>query len=525
MWQSMKRATSGLAALLLVGTVSCVELEVQNPNDPDAGRALASPTDVESLIAGAYDSWLGTEYYDGPTMALSAASFEHTAPWANAGMEFYARIPRVPTANRAGGTDVGNLTFAWYRSYRAIAAVRDGVKTLTDSGDAWLGPEETLRAKAYGRYMLGLAHATVATLYDSGFVYDETIDPTSVTLQGYQDVMNAALGYFGDAITLATGASFTIPETWISQDVPAATLAQLAYSQRARFRAAVARTPAERAAVDWDAVAADAAAGVASDWDNVSDCALGVFCDEAMQYRLFPGWQMQANWVAGMADQSGNYQAWLALANADKRAFIIVTPDTRWPQGPDEATQLASPGEYYSVNTGNDGSRIWSRPDRGTWRWSYYYQTYEPFFTHAIDDVGDLPQVTVREMQALIAEAAYRDGDLAAVATFVNQTRDLHGLAETDAAGTNTDCVPKLPSNACGDLWEMFKWEKRLETQFQGPLRIGWFFDGRGWGDLMQGTLLQFPVPYREMQILLQEPYNYGGVGGSNAAPIGTYGY
>lgn len=519
MWLRIER---GLAALLLVSMVGCVDLEVQNPNAPDAARALASAGDVESLIAGAFDRWLYVHRYGGPSMFLSNIAGEHVAPWANAGMEYYARIPRNPTANNPGHSDVGNLIYAWTQAYRAIAAVHDGLKQMDDQV-VDLGDDET-RARAYGKFMQGLAHGTIALLYDSGFVYDETMNPEDeVPLQGYSAVMTAALGYLDQAITLATGASFTMPETWMSHEVSSETLVELAYSWKARFRTAVARTPAERTAVDWGAVATEVANGVTEDWDVHTQCWPHVFCDEGISYRLFPGWQMQNNWVAGMADVSGAYQTWVNTPLLDKLAFIIITPDTRWPQGPDEATQLDNPGEYYSMNTGS--SRIWSRPDRGTWRWSYYYQTYEPFFSMSLDDVGDLPQVKVEEGKALLAEKAYYDGNMQAVADFVNETRTLHGLAATDAAGTNTDCVPRLPNGNCGNLWEMFKWEKRLETQFAGPIRVGWYFDGRGWGDLMEGSILQFPVPYREMQLLEQTPYDLGGVGGNWGAPVGTYGY
>ena len=478
---------------------------------------------VESLIAGAFSLWLQVHDYSGPTMFLSVASGEHVAPWSNAGMEYYARIPRVPSANDAGGRDVGNLTDAWTQAYRALAAVHDGLKQIAD-GAVDLGEDE-LRARAFGKFMQGLAHGTVALLYDSGFVNDESIDPAEeeVLLQGYSAVMTAALGYLDSAITLASGATFTVPATWMSQVVSATTLVQLAHSWSARFRANVARTPAERSTVDWNAVVADVNAGITQDWDIVSRC-WDVFCEKAIYYRLYLGWQMQNNWVAGMADVSDAYQAWINTPLIDKLPFIIITPDTRWPQGPDEATQLDNPGEYYTMNT-EGSSRIWSRPNDGVWRWSYYYQTYEPFFSFTVNNMGDLPQVTVREMKALVAEKAYIDGDMAAVAAFVNETRDLHGLAETDATGTNTDCVPRLPNGNCGDLWEMFKWEKRLETQFAGPLRSGWYLDGRGWGDLMEGTILQFPVPYSEMLLLGQPPYNFGGVGGDWGAPVGTYGY
>jgi hypothetical protein len=519
MWRMMKQTgTSGLVALLLVGAVGCVDLEVPNDNAPDRSRALATAGDVESLIGGSFSSWSGILEYGGPTMALSNVAFEHTAPWANAGMEYYARIPRVPTDNVAGGQDVGNLTFAWTRAYRAIAAVRDGISSL-DEGAVDLGDDD-LRARAYGKFIQGMAHGAVALLYDSGFVYDETVALEDVALVGYQDVMTAALGYLSDAATLAGQGSFETEVGWMGSAVSSETLEKLAHSQAARYRAAVARTPAERAAVDWNAVVADVNAGITADWEYVNDCI--TLCDEGIYYRNYPGWTAMPMWMIGMADQSGAYQTWVGTGLADRDAFIMVTPDTRFPQGPDEATQIANPGSWWEIAEG-DERLIGTKPDRGPWRWSFY-KGYT-FQSEAENFEGAIPLVTVREMKALVAEADYRNGDMAAVADFVNETRTLAGLQATDAAGTNADCVPKLPDASCGDLWEMFKWEARLETQFRGPLRVGWYLNGRGWGDLMEGSILHFPVPYTEMQIMGQAPYNFGGAGGASATPQGTYKY
>ncbi len=528
MWRNKIKATLGLAALLLIGMAGCADLDVRNPNAPDAERALASDEDVEALIAGAFYTWHRTLNYYGPTMFLSAATFEHTAPWSNAGMEFMARIPRVPLANVAGGTDVSNVTWAWERAYGAVNAVAAGLYSI-EAGDADLGTDGNLRAKAYGKFMLGLAHGTVALLYDSGFVFDEDAaclttascgqDPADAPLQGYQDVMAAALGYFGEAATLAGGGSFTLPESWMAQTVPADELARLARSWAARYRANVARTPAERAAVDWTTVAADANAGVTTDWDLVSDCV--TFCDEGLYYRNYGYWHMMPMWMVGMGDQSGGLQAWIATPTVDKMPFAMITPDLRFPQGATEAEQLLNEGTQFRVSSG--WYRDFAKPERGTWRWSIY-DSYE-FMDNALNWEGADVMVSVREMKALVAEAAYRSLNMAAVASFVNETRVPAGLNATDAAGLNTSCVPKLPNGSCGDLWEMFKWEKRLETHMKGPLRNGWYFDGRGWGDLMQGTFLQLPTPYREMMLLEQPPYNMGGVGGNSSAPVGTYGW
>jgi hypothetical protein len=51
-----------------------------------------------------------------------------------------------------------------------------------------------------------------------------------------------------------------------------------------------------------------------------------------------------------------------------------------------------------------------------------------------------------------------------------------------------------------------------------------WYFAGRGWGDLPQGTPLYWPVPYQEMDTRRQTFYSSGGVGQTGGAPNGNYG-
>jgi hypothetical protein len=52
-----------------------------------------------------------------------------------------------------------------------------------------------------------------------------------------------------------------------------------------------------------------------------------------------------------------------------------------------------------------------------------------------------------------------------------------------------------------------------------------WYFDSRGWGDLAEGTALEWPVPYQELDTRVKPYYNLGGIGGKSAAAKGTYGY
>jgi hypothetical protein len=69
---------------------------------------------------------------------------------------------------------------------------------------------------------------------------------------------------------------------------------------------------------------------------------------------------------------------------------------------------------------------------------------------------------------------------------------------------------------------EAMKYEYRMETAYSSFGR--WFFAGRGWGDLVAGTPLEYPVPYDELDARQKPYYALGGGGPSSAAP-GTYGY
>ena len=77
--------------------------------------------------------------------------------------------------------------------------------------------------------------------------------------------------------------------------------------------------------------------------------------------------------------------------------------------------------------------------------------------------------------------------------------------------------MPKLPNGTCGTLLEAMKYEKRMETAFTGYMI--WYTDSRGWGDLPAGTVIEWPVPYQEMQARLQPFYN-----GTRQSGASTYG-
>lgn len=535
-----RRTIIGVVLLAGITATGCVDLEVLNPNAADAARALVTGEDIEALIGGGFGSWWNCQQStNGPAGILSTVTYQHSATAANFGMVQFSGWPKEPAHYRASDVYYGNnVGYCWTQLYRGVSAVVDGLRAL-EAGSATLPDDQLARAVAFGNFVLGLAHGSSSILYDQGYVYDQSMEPEEVELVPYAEVGAAAQGYFDKAIAAASGKTFEVPVTWMSVTASAADLVRLAYSYKAQYRAVLARTPAERAAVNWATVASDVDKGITATWGLDMTSGSGKFQNTAYNQARLGAWGQLSYQVFGMADTSGRYQRWIAKDPAVRHPnlsddqtgdpFLIMTPDLRFPQGSTVAEQsvTANRGKIFHIYTGSGGYSIgWLRPDRGTFRWSYYRDWTMDYLLSTANRAGRIyPELTVQAMDLLKAEALFRTGQQGAAATLVNKTRTAAGLNATDAAGTNTSCVPKLPNGQCGDLLEMLKWEIRLETKHKGLGMAPWYFHGRGWGDLPEGVFLQLPVPGRELELLGLPAYTFGGAGGESSAPVGTYGY
>ncbi|MGW8320664.1 MAG: hypothetical protein ACWGSD_03840 [Thermodesulfobacteriota bacterium] len=349
------------ASLLLAAGVTiyaCSDLDVLNLNEPDRDRVLNSFDDAVALISGSFNQWYhGVFDYGGPGLFLSQAAFQHTSPWA-CSTEQYSRIPRMAIQNDATDVYYGSISKVWIKSYAAITAAADGMRALSDQDlEAEGSDEEVARALSFGRFSLGMSHATVALLYDQGFRIDENVDPESgLEPMEYAALMDLALGDFDEVIELvAAGPRFSLPYGWMQAEVTSEDLARLAHSYKARFRAQVARTPEERAAVEWNAVLADVDAGLQGDHLMEMDWDAGWY-NAILDYSTWPSWHNLNYFISGMADQSGHYQEWLQVPFYEKthllpdgRPVLIVTPDLRFPQGETVSAQRAESGRYFRI--------------------------------------------------------------------------------------------------------------------------------------------------------------------------------
>src|SRR5262249_44455396 len=134
------------------------------------------------------------------------------------------------------------------------------------------------------------------------------------------------------------------------------------------------------------------------------------------------------------------------------------------------------------------------------------------------------------------AEGYIRTSNFAAAAAKIDLTRvangglpALSGVVTNDTQqvpGGLASCVPQVPTGtgtvSCGTLFEAMKYEKRVETTYSAFGRF--WIDSRGWGDLVTGTALEFPVPYQELQTRVK-PFYLLGAGFGSAAAKGVYGF
>lgn len=559
------------SALLLMGALGLAgcDLDVQNPNDPETDRVLSSPKDVESLAGAQYKRWhegLYTNLGNVNGMA-SVQSFENYSALANNCMNQRNPIPRPSNDNQIGNGCGGEQL----RVYSVMNEVqRTSVNVLTRiqaPGFNLGGVMQNKRAEAIAEFARGLSLGYLALIYDSSAVITAAMsgeDPGE--LRPYLEVADSALAGLDRAIAAAQASaaagSFVIPQEWIptTSTLNSANFIRLVRSYKARIRANVARTPAERAAVNWGEVIADASNGITADHDNITNRTTGPFYTWASQWHTFATWHQMTPFIIGMADTSGSYAAWIAQPvneRGNTGSFFMVTPDQRFPQGNSRAQQQA---DFAITSCSAGGSvcerRFVNRPTGNDqfqgpgWGWSNYdFVRWYPWATNGDGSGarnGPIVFFSKAENDMLEAEGQIRlntAGSIARAATLIDRTRVTNGglpplsgvvTTVTQLVPGGTGCVPRVPVGptyttlACGNIMEAMKWEKRIEGIQTGF--ASWFLDSRGWGDLVEGTPTHWAVPYQDLQARDRPAtavYSTGGfgLGNTGTAAKGTYGW
>ena len=528
----MRKSVFVTGVVALLGLSACGDqLSVTNLNNPDVERVLSTAVGIQATVAG-----FGSQLHN-PQRASESINTQAKIM----AEESYASVANFGMAARAAnrsliindlGNDHSTSNLANFNSFQRLA--RSAANALSAFNNVKAADLNTLstadenRMRAFAYLILGRAMANVAVGYDSGAVATEVITSEEIPgLVSAADLNVAAIAALDSAVIIAGRGMSDMPITYLSVTAPTtqAVFIRLARSYRARARAAVARTPAERAAVNWAAVIADATNGISADhviqvrgttgWNGGFDVG---------QMYVSGGWHSYPMTFAGMADSSGGYQTWFNTLADQRRAFLVQTRDRRWAQGSTRTLQQADtptnsifPRYIRNRPTGDD---VVSPGTGESW---YDHRRYGA--TNAVAVAGPYTELSKTEIDMLAAEGYIRTGLPASAEPLIDISRlrnNLPTVVGVGAAGTvsgGAACVPKLPNGTCGTLLDALKYEKRMETAFTGYLV--WFTDGRGWGDLPRNTAVEWPVPFQEMQAR-QQPF-YNGIRTSGATS--TYGF
>jgi len=517
---------------------------VANLNDPDRFRALADPADVDVLIGNTYRTIVraahGQQTTGYPATSVSAMSDEMGIATLTGRARDRAAIPRIRFDNEGGQEYPGHWTLRrpWDNYYVGISAAVDGLHAIRD-GDLKIGVDgvDTRRAQIFGHFIIGVGHIYAAMQFDKGYWYDygmelaEDLDFRNMEAAGFGWVQYDEMGARGrqklvDVIEMIeSGPAFVLSPQWFntvgetSEDLKA-----IAHSYIARSHAYTPRTPAERQAVDWEAVIYHAERGVQTSWGPIRDTSLGWASDYLERIRFGGDARIHPKLV-GPADTSGAYQAWLATPHEERTPFFVATPDRRFGRAavnnliPRDASNTnlneARAGVIYQYRTGNITSASFA-----PWQNSAYTSNLGGSLADFRINEAPMPFIVGREMRLLQAEGYYRLGNLPAARDIINETRVGRGQlppVTVNGIPQSAGCVPRTDAGTCGSFWDALVYEVRQETHGYFPYQS--WANGRGWGMLEPGTPIHLPIPRRELDAIQQEVYTFGGVGGPGAAP------
>lgn len=527
--RSMVHRAGAIAAVVTLA--GCMDLTVTNNNNPDRVRATQTSTDVETLISSTFQRWWPNVYSTTPTVMFGSMGYEFSTPFLCFAGQPMEQEPRPAWNNSSGFTNANVSSTTWLNFYGVISLANDGLQAMNrgvhlgnlivsaDKKDT-VGSNDA-RARAFAKFMQGVAHGYLALMWDKAVILDEkvSVDTLAVpTYSPYPEVMAAAIGMLKQSIAISDTSTFTLPNagwipglTYTNKD-----LSRLAHTFIARFETYVARSATERAAVNWADVIAQVDSGITADFapigspTTISDS----YKQVAARVRTIPGDYMRGGyWLVGPSDSTDGWKNWVATPVAQRVAFQLRTQDRRV-VGSGSATAA---GSYFTY----DPNISFYNPTRGTYLQSYYY--YHRYGSGTTYNNGPLAAIGRTEMDLLKAEALVRLNRASEALPLINKTRLANGqLPEITIDGPPDvpGCVPRKTTGACGSLWDALRYEKRIEgAGVDGQVA---YWDARGWNTLAKNSFIQFPLPGRELEILQQPIYTYGG-GGAGSAPDPTW--
>lgn len=505
------------------GCDGIANLDVENPNAPDADRAITDPSDLQSILAGAYSSWWNGSYSNTP----QSVPQPHLDGWADAQTTTNAfrgfwnvavDEPRAQFPNTLSFGDLSIVSNPWSNLNSAISSANDVIRQIEENDFEVIidGNDETPETLAGAYFVRALSYGHLANYFNQAFIVQADFgqeELEALEFSDYEAILAQARSDFDQVRSIAQEPGFSGLDGSLlpfSIDPGPGRLVEMANSFEARFIVSNPRTPAENDAVDWGVVQTLAQNGIQDDIIIELD---GQSWFNNYQYisGLYWYWRVD-NRIINMMDES------YPIKYPADRAGSALDPAQS-----DDARLCPASGEE------TQGSGIATARELGCY---FVYDTDQSFFTESrgrtlqsnywygrdfVDQqwnetpfaAGPSPIFLAEENRLMEAEAAIRGaGDVAGAVGIVNSgSRVNAGQLEPLGTGISAD-----------EALKAIYYERDIELYRTG---MGLpFWDLRRTGRMQAGTPLHLPVPATELQTIGEELYTFGGV--SNAGQPGT---
>lgn len=481
----MMKKTKIYFLLILVGLVftTCVDLDVENINQPDREAVLTEPDGVKGLAAGLFNTWFSQEQHNfgSPGPAMWVMADWGTVTFANYATRDMSEEPRIFMDNSPSYAYHATIRNFWRFMYSVTTTANDVVLAIDNGLEIGDRGSETMMVKGMGYFMQGLGNGYIGLVYDQAFPSDENTDYDTLEITDFQTSINMAITQLENAIEVFDNNDFTLPPEWINGNAfTNDEMSRIAHSFIARLMVYSSRNLEQTENIEWAMVLEHSEKGIISDFAIEGD-----------------GNGSDRKWMSW-------YKYYMARPNwgkVDMRVVHILdeTIPPNWPEGgigelPHEGKIISDDQRVltdFQYNTANN------RPERGLYRWSTYrYSRLDDY----INANFFAPVVLMRkaEIDMFKAEALLRLDRFEEAAAIVNAgTRVTRGALAP--VGIDEEEIEKA-----------IAYERTIELALTG-MGIE-YFDMRRNGLLQDGSLLHFPIPAQQLEIYQKPFYTFGGI-------------
>ena len=457
--------------VLFLGLQGC-DLEADNLNEPDRERVLGSPEEVVALIESTtigYFSNLTSSrnlYYD--YMADQMITCSLSQPWP------MNREPRERISNDVGSTFESMFYRDWENSYRAIATSNDVLKQIS----TWDTESDDFKNKVKAAALLlkGLATGYIGVLYKEGIILDTNIPVEDMVFSNYNDVIARAIEYLDEAKSIYVANPDLDWDYLPTIELSSSETVQVINTYAAKFLLGQARTHEQFNALNFDMI------------QSYLDNAIESTVTGSGSVELYNGHQYFASRL-----RRGQF----SYSADQKLPWLLSGKTAPTKKGSDDGEPITSIDKRAELYFTYEEQTVFRYSERDPTLYSNYASTrYAPVPTDRYEYPANI--LHLEEIPILKAEVAYGQGNYALAESLLNES--------------NRVTVGEMPLLTGADpvqIADALFYENSIELHLAGKA-VSWMFMRR-WNLLQEGTMLHFPVPGLEAQLLNVEVLTIGG--------------